>query len=317
MSKTLRVAFAGTPDFALPTLRALIDSPHTVVAVLTQPDRPKGRGRSVQMSSVKQLAQGAGIPVLQPTTLRDSCVQQSLRALLVDVVVVVAYGLLLPPEVLTLPRYGCVNVHASLLPRYRGAAPIVHALLSGDEETGVSIMAMDEGLDTGPVYRMVHYGMADDVDAVTLTETLSQLGTDALLSVLQHMAHDTLAAAQPQSAQGVSVAPKVKKAQAKLDWSLSAEYLSRHVRAYALWPVAFACLGGELMKIHQAMVLPAPEGVHAAPGCIINVGAEGVDVMTADGVLRLLRLQWPGSRAMAVRDCWHSHRFVKGRCFEL
>lgn len=307
---SLRIAFAGTPDFAVPSLQAMIESPFEVVAVLTQPDRPKGRGRALQMSPVKALATKAGIPVLQPTSLRDITVQQSLRALMVDVIVVVAYGLLLPPAVLTLPRYGCINVHASILPRYRGASPIVHALLAGDESTGVSIMAMDEGLDTGPVYAKVHCPIEPDRNAITLTEKLSHLGTHTLLSVLDGMAQGKPRTPKAQASQGVSLAPKVKKTDAKLDWTQDARTLERHVRAYALWPVAFAHLDDEPIKIHQAKALPMDDNVNSvAPGTVISTSAQGIDVMTANGVLRLLRVQWPGGKAMLAQDCWHQARF--------
>lgn len=308
MNAPLRLAFAGTPLFAVPTLQALIESPHDVSAVLTQPDRPKGRGRQASASPVKMLAQQASIPVLQPHTLRDVSTQQALRALLVDVIVVVAYGLWVPPADLTLPKFGCINIHASILPRHRGAAPIVQALLAGDEATGVSIMAMDKSMDTGPVYRAISHTIAPTDNAITLTETLSQLGSEALLDLLDAFANDQVPAAKAQPEQGATLAPKINKDDANINWHNTATQLERHIRAYALWPVARATFAGEMLKIHEATVR-VDATTQAPPGSVIAVNADGIDVATGDGVLRLIKIQRPGGRALAVKDCWHQSCF--------
>jgi methionyl-tRNA formyltransferase len=305
----LRVIFAGTPAFSVPSFEAILASEHHVVALLTQPDRPSGRGQAVRQSLVKTVAAAAGVPVLQPVSLRESGIQNTLRALQADVLVVVAYGLLLPPAVLTMPEYGCVNVHASLLPRFRGAAPIAHAILAGDKATGVSIMLMDEGLDTGPVYEKVCYQIPDEMGVAELTDQLSTLGTSALMTYLSSCARGIQPKVQPQSDRGVSLAPKLTRKQARLDWTLPAERLLRMVRGHLLWPVAWFVLDDEPIKVHHAEVVAVSPAHALQPGEVLSVSTHGIDVVTADGVLRLKRVQWAGGRVMSLADCWHQSRF--------
>lgn len=306
MLKPLRVAFAGTPDFATPTLEALHASSHEVIAVLTQPDRRQGRGRQMQMSPVKACAMALGLPVLQPERLRDQGIQQSLRALSIDCLVVVAYGLLLPPEVLIIPEHGCVNIHASLLPHYRGASPMVQTILQGDAQAGVSVMAMDQGLDTGPVYRMISCQVDPRETLLSLSDKLSTLGIEALIDLLDQWAKGQEVIAKPQPS-GATFAPKVHKQDAMIDWRQPAMVIDRCVRAYAGWPVAHSYLGEDCLKIHEAHVMDTV--VSDEPGCLIAVGADGLDVATGQGILRITKCQWPGSRMMDVVDCWHQPRF--------
>ncbi|HET8697894.1 MAG TPA: methionyl-tRNA formyltransferase [Gammaproteobacteria bacterium] len=296
MSAPARIAFAGTPEFAVPALRAVAASGARVPLVLTQPDRPAGRGRRLAPSPVKAAALELGIDVLQPPTLRVPGVLERLGPA-PDLLVVVAYGLLLPRAVLAWPRFGCVNVHASLLPRWRGAAPIQHALLAGDAVTGVSLMRMDEGLDTGPVYavRETPIGAADT--AADLHDRLAALGAELLAAALPALLAGELTAV-PQRQELATLAPKIMKADAALDWQRSAPELERRVRAFNPWPVAEAALDdGRRLRIWQAAVRDAA-GAAAAPGTILGAGAEGIDVATGGGVLRLTRVQPPSARAM-------------------
>ena len=293
---TLRLVFAGTPEFAVPTLHAAIGSQHDVVAVYTQPDRPAGRGRQLTPSPVKALALEHGIEVRQPETLRDAEVQQALRALEADLLIVVAYGLILPQAVLDIPQYGAWNVHASLLPRWRGAAPIQRAIEAGDPATGVCLMQMQKGLDTGPVLLRAVTPIRESDNAGTLHDRLGDLGANLVRDGLGLLGAGLLPLAQPQSKDGIVYAHKLEKGEAKLDWNEPALVLARRVRAFSSWPVAEAELAGERVRIHRAETIEATSG--ALPGSILGASRDGIDVACGSGALRLLSLQSDGGRVV-------------------
>jgi methionyl-tRNA formyltransferase len=305
----LRVVFAGTPEFAVPCLRALLAAGVTVPAVYTQPDRPAGRGRQPQPSPVKQVALQAGIPLRQPTGLRDAAEQAVLAGLKPDLMVVVAYGLLLPQKVLQIPRYGCWNVHASLLPRWRGAAPIQRAIEAGDAQTGVCLMQMERGLDTGPVLLTQSTPIAAQDDAGSLHDRLSRLGAALLGEALAALAADRLPPAQPQPAVGVTYAHKLDKAEARLDWTQPAALLARRVRAFSPWPVAEAEVAGERLRIHAAEAVSG----RGEPGSVLAAGKGELHVACGEGALRLLRVQRDGGRVMAAADFLNARRELSGR----
>jgi methionyl-tRNA formyltransferase len=294
----LAVVYAGTPEFAVPALEAIAASPHALKAVLTQPDRPAGRGRALRMSAVKRRALELGLAVLQPPTLNDPAALQALAACAADVFVVAAYGLLLPPAVLALPRHGCINIHASLLPRWRGAAPIQRALLAGDRETGVAIMRMDAGLDTGPVYAAERMAIAPSDTAASLASRLAVRGAALLVATLDAIEAGT-ARAVPQAAEGITYAHKLEKSAALIDWSRTAEQLDRQVRAFLPWPVAETRLRGAQLKIHAAVAI---EGGAAPPGTITAVGPLGIEVATGAGQLRLERVQLAGRAVVGAAE---------------
>jgi methionyl-tRNA formyltransferase len=303
----LRVAFAGTPDFSVPALEALVASRHTVVGVLTQPDRPKGRGRQITAGPVKAAALAHGIPVAQPLTLKVPEGRAELESWRPDVLVVVAYGLILPAAVLSLPRLGCVNIHGSLLPRWRGAAPIQRAILAGDSMTGVTIMLMDAGLDTGPMLLKKETPIEEADTGGSIHDRLSALGATALMEALEGYAAGSLAPV-PQPAEGVTYAAKIDKSEALLDWRRDASELDRQVRAFNPWPVAETRLDGEQLRVFAASVAERASSAEIAsePGTIWSVSPAGVVVQCGQGRLALHELQRPGKRPVPVAE------FIRG-----
>ena len=295
----MRLIFAGTPDFAVPSLRAAARH-NEVVAVYTQPDRPAGRGRALTPSPVKREAIARGIPVLQPENFRSAPAREALRALQPDLMIVVAYGLILPQAVLDIPRFGCWNVHASLLPRWRGAAPIQRAIEAGDTETGVCLMQMEKGLDTGPVLLAQKTPIGPEETGGELHDRLAALGAQVLADGLGLLRAGIRPVPQPQPDAGVTYAHKLEKHEAKLDWSQPARALANKVRAFNPWPVAEAELAGERVRIHGAIALD--ERVAAAPGTLVRAGRDGIDVACGEGVLRLRTLQREGGRPVSAAD---------------
>ena len=297
-----KLVFAGTPDFAVPGLRACIEAGE-VVAVYTQPDRPAGRGRKLAPSPAKQAALAAGIPVEQPESLKTPEAQARLRDYAPDLMVVIAYGLILPRKVLTIPRLGCWNVHASLLPRWRGAAPIQRAILAGDAETGVCLMQMEPGLDTGPVLLSEATPIRADHTGGTLHDRLAEMGAQMLAAGLRHVIAGETLHATPQPETGATYAHKLEKSEAELDFSRPAVELERKVRAFDPWPVAEAVLAGERVRVWAVSALPATlEHAGKSPGAIVSASKLGIDIACGEGVLRILKLQRAGGRVVDAAD---------------
>ncbi len=312
----MRLVFAGTPEFAATILAALLDSGHQMACVYTQPDRPAGRGRRITASPVKILAGRHHLPLRQPHSLRSAESAEALAALTPDLMVVAAYGLLLPAEILSLPTYGCINVHASLLPRWRGAAPIQHAILAGDPETGISIMQMDEGLDTGGVLKTARLEIDPAESAGKLSERLARLGATTLLETLDEFRYGPVEAI-PQDDDYATLAPRLQKAQAEIDWSEDAAALDRRVRAFNPWPVAYTHLPGRgdpqarRLRLWQARAYPERDPC-ADPGTVLSAGAEGIAVAGGSGVLLLTEVQVPGSRIMSAADFLNARALAPG-----
>ncbi|MCU9946224.1 methionyl-tRNA formyltransferase [Pseudomonas sp. PDM13] len=303
MTQALRLVFAGTPEFAAEHLKALLDTPHSIVAVYTQPDRPAGRGQKLMPSPVKQLALQHGIPVMQPPTLRDADAQAELKALGADLMVVVAYGLILPQVVLDTPRLGCINSHASLLPRWRGAAPIQRAVQAGDAESGVTVMQMEAGLDTGPMLLKVVTPITADDTGGSLHDRLAALGPQAVVQAIGQLAAGTLVG-EVQDDALATYAHKLNKDEARIDWSRPADELERLVRAFNPWPICHSTLGGEPLKVLAAQL---GEG-QGQPGQILAANKDGLTVACGSGALRLTRLQLPGGKPLGFADLFNSRR---------
>ena len=300
----LKIIYAGTPDFAVPALQSLINSEHQVVAVYTQPDRPAGRGRKLQFGPVKKLAVDSGIAVEQPVSLKEPEAQKTLAAYDCDVMVVAAYGLILPQAILDTPRYGCLNIHGSLLPRWRGAAPIHRAIQAGDKETGVTIMQMAAGLDTGDMLLKVKCPITETDTGQTIHDRLAKDGAFALLEVLQLLGKGKLNL-EVQDESLATYAHKLNKAEAEIDWNQPAQQIDRSIRAFNPWPVAFTLLNGKPLRIFMSQVRKTSSAELA--GTVIDESPDGISVATGNGVLSFSRLQMPGKKAMDVRD------FVNGQ----
>jgi methionyl-tRNA formyltransferase len=305
----MRVIFAGTPEFAAQALRAIVAAGHVVPLVLTQPDRPAGRGMALQPSPVKRLAEANGIEVFQPPTLKDVAAQERIAAVGADVMVVAAYGLIVPQAVLDMPRHGCINIHASLLPRWRGAAPIQRALLAGDHETGVSIMQLEAGLDTGPVLlrAICPIGAADN--AATLHDRLAEHGAHLIVEALSKLPLP----AEPQPAAGVTYAHKIEKTEALIDWSKDAQELDRHIRAFNPFPGAQARFGGQTVKLWQAV----PVAGGGERGRILSVDRNHIVVACGSGALAISELQKAGGKRLPVREFLAGHPLKAGDRFGL
>ena len=302
----MKIIFMGTPVFAVKSLEACL-ALGEVVAVVTQPDKPRGRGQAVSFSPVKELAVARGLPVLQPLKIRGTNFADELRALNADVAVVTAYGKILPQDVLDAPRRGCVNVHASLLPRFRGAAPIQWAIAAGDEKSGVCLMQMDVGMDTGAVIDRADLPVAPDDTSATLHDKLSVLGGEVLKRSLANYVAGEISAV-PQPTEGLVMAPMIKKEDGRLDWARSARELERRLRAFTPWPGAFCTFDGGLLKVAKTAV---GEG-KGAPGTVLSAGTEGIEVACAEGSLRLLSLQPEGKRAMTAQEFLSGRKLVVG-----
>ena len=296
---TVRLVFAGTPDFAATALRALIAAGHTIVGVYSQPDRPAGRGRKLQPSPVKQVALDHEIPVFQPETLKTAEAQKQLADLKPDVMIVAAYGLILPKAVLDIPTHGCLNIHASLLPRWRGAAPIQRAIAAGDAETGITIMQMDEGLDTGAMLLKSLTAIDTSDTGGSLHDRLAELGGKAIIEALELLKKGELTG-EPQNDDLACYASKLSKTEGHIDWATDATAIERLVRAFNPWPGTYTDLGDQRIRIHEARALVTDSD--AFPGTVVHRDRDGIDIACGNGTLRITRLQLPGSRAQSVND---------------
>jgi len=307
---SLKIIFAGTPNFAAYHLDALLSSKHQIVGVFTQPDRLAGRGNRLTPSPVKVLAQQHNIALYQLTSLRlkenQRLVSDLIAHLQVDIIVVVAYGLILPPAVLTMPRLGCINVHGSLLPRWRGAAPIQRALWAGDEESGVTIMRMDAGLDTGNMLYKIIYGIQPNDNSATLYHKLAKLGSAGLLNTLKYL--DNSIQGEKQDEKQATYATKLSKEEAKLNWSLSASQLERCIRAFNPWPVSYFTINQQRIKVWKAEVLPTVNQLNSHYGTVINANSNGIQIATIDGVLNITQLQLAGKKVMSAANFLNSRR---------
>jgi methionyl-tRNA formyltransferase len=296
----LKVIFAGTPDFSAVALQALLDSQHQVIAVYTQPDRPAGRGRKLTASPVKELALQHDIPVYQPASLKDEQAQRELDDLQADVMVVVAYGLILPEAVLSAPKYGCLNIHASILPRWRGAAPIQRAILAGDEQSGVTIMQMDKGLDTGDMLTISRCRIEASDTGSRLHDRLADMGALALMQTLSDIEADRLQPVAQDDAQA-TYAHKLDKQEALINWQDEAAAIVRKIQAFNSWPVAYTDYNGQSLRLWQARFI-AQDTSGLSAGQVIAESPEGIDIVASNGIVRVLELQMPGKKRIMVKD---------------
>jgi methionyl-tRNA formyltransferase len=301
----LRIAFAGTPDFAVPALEAMLADSYGPVTVLTQPDRRAGRGRTLQSSPVKQCALEHGIPLLQPEKLSGESIQEELKSLRLDLMVVAAYGLILPPVVLKIPRYGCWNIHASLLPRWRGAAPIQRAIEAGDDRSGVSIMQMAAGLDTGPVFLQTETPIDALETGGSLHDRLSHMGAAALLECLEYLASGDMPEPLAQDDGQAIYASKLEKSEAMMDWQLPAAVLERKVRAFNPWPVCWCEIDGARLRIWASSAIAGTAS--GPPGTVVAAGPGGLEIATVDGNLLLHEVQRAGGKRMPVAQYLNAH----------
>ncbi|OGV33231.1 MAG: methionyl-tRNA formyltransferase [Legionellales bacterium RIFCSPHIGHO2_12_FULL_35_11] len=302
----MKIIFAGTPEFGLPCLNAIWNSTHHLVAVYTQPDRRAGRGKKLHHSAIKEWAIIHSIPVYQPLNFKDDLSVQELIKLQPDLIVVIAYGLLLPMRVLTIPRYGCINVHASLLPRWRGASPIQQAILHGDLRTGITIMQMAAGLDTGPIAKQAAINIEPTDTALILHHKLAVLAVEPLLAIIDDLENITVEFT-PQNDGMTTYAPKINKEDARLNWRASAILIERQIRAFLPWPVAHTYAGDELIRIHRAEVIELQKSkINAIPGTIITIDKYGMVVATMHGLLKITALQFASSKVLEIRDWFNS-----------
>ena len=302
MTQPLRIIFAGTPDFAARHLQALINSEHQIVGVYSQPDRPAGRGKKLKASEVKALALEHDLPVFQPQSLKTDEALEELNNLNADIMIVVAYGLILPKAILDAPRLGCLNVHGSILPRWRGAAPIQRAIWAGDQQTGVTIMQMDEGLDTGDMLHISHCPIDSAETSASLYAKLAELGPDALINTINRLAKGEITP-EPQNDADANYAKKLSKDEANIDWSMDAEQIERNIRAFNPWPVCFTQMSGNTVKIYQANVVEQS----GAAGTVLTSDKNGIVVACGKHALSISELQPQGKKPMAIND------FLNGR----
>ncbi len=303
MSTALNIVFAGTPEFGIPCLQALLASTHHLSAVYTQPDRPSGRGQNMAMSPVKVWAMEHNLPVYQPDHFKSAAHLAALQQLQPDVLVVIAYGLILPQAVLDIPRLGCINVHASLLPRWRGASPIQHALLHGDDETGVTVMLMDSGMDTGSMLHWQRCPIDDGMTAAQLHDVLQHLSVEPLMQTLRQLSSGSCQPV-PQDERLATYAPKIKKEHARIVWQHSAQAIAQQIRAYNPWPSAYTVWQDIPMKIHSAHVVA--HTTQQPPGTVLAIDTQGILVATGSDCLCLQRIQWPGGKPLYVQQWYHA-----------
>ncbi|MCH9689764.1 MAG: methionyl-tRNA formyltransferase [Gammaproteobacteria bacterium] len=302
----LNIVFAGTPAFTCPALDAITASNHHLSALYTQPDRPKGRGRTVQASAAKQWAEAHDVPVYQPLNFKTQAAKDDLIALAPDVLVVIAYGLILPPEVLSIPRLGCINVHASLLPKWRGAAPIQYSVLHGDKTTGVSIMQMDAGMDTGPVFKTASCPIGPHTTSGELYDQLSTLAAAPLISVLDALASNTPIKAITQTNQLASYAPKITKQDAIINWTQPATHIAQQIQAFNPWPIARTNAGDEVLRVHQATTVN--QTTTELPGTILDINKTGIFVATGLHILQIRTIQFAGGKALTLSDWLNANK---------
>ena len=310
----MRIVFMGTPDFSVPTLEALVASEHEVVGVVTQPDKPKGRGKEIHMSPVKECALQHNIPVYQPVRARDEAFVDEMRALTPDVMVVIAFGQILPKSLLELPKYGCVNIHASLLPKYRGAAPIQWAVINGDEETGITTMMMDVEMDTGDMLEKTVVKLDPEETGGSLFDRLSLLGGDLILSTLSKLEKGEITPV-PQDHEKATYVKKISKSMGDIDWTMDAVSIERLVRGLNPWPSAFTRLNGKMLKIWEAKVLPDPD-VKLPCGSVISASDEGLKIQTGAGVLCVTSLQLEGKKRMDTAAFLRGYQVAAGSMME-